>query len=97
MNLNFSNQPEYDLYKSLIKEVIDTYGIKIKFLKTEKINIDNVLGDFSHMKTDKDKIFEMFALPENSESFDNTNYGFDSFGFLDFDNINLFVPVESNN
>ena len=67
MNLNFSNQPEYDLNKSLIKEVIDTYGIKIKFLKTEKINIDNVLGDFSHMKTDKDKIFEMFALPENSE------------------------------
>lgn len=97
MNLNFSNQPESDLNKSLIKEVIDTYGIKIKFLKTEKINIDNVLGDFSHMKTDKDKIFEMFALPENSESFDNTNYGFDSFGFLDFDNINLFVAKDDFN
>ena len=46
MNFNFSQHPEYILHKSLTKEVIDLYGIKIKFLITEKINEDKVCAAF---------------------------------------------------
>ena len=95
MNFNFSQQPEYNLHKSLTKEVIDLYGIRIKFLITEKINEDKeVFGDFSHIKTDSDKVFEMFALPETSEAFDQTSYGFNDYGFNDFNNTNLFIAAD---
>ena len=95
MNFNFSQHPEYILHKSLTKEVIDLYGIKIKFLITEKINEDKeVFGDFSHIKTDSEKVFEMFAIPENPESFDNAAYGFTEYGFADYNNIGLFVAAD---
>ena len=92
MNFNFAHGPDSQLNSHLIDEVIALYGIDIKFLLVEYINKDEtIFKDFQHIKTDEKKIFNMKALPENSESFDNTNYSFADFGFLDFDNINLFI------
>lgn len=90
-NFNYSRRVEYSLQESLIKEYINHYGILVKFIKTEKINRDDVVfGDFSHMKSNLKDIFDMYMLPENAEGFDSS-YMFNDMGLFNFDNINLFV------
>ena len=95
MNLNFYNAPEYDLNKSLITEMISMYGIQVKFVKVKKINEDNLFKDYQHLVADKNDIIEMYALPENSDSFDSSGYQFNSFGFTDLNNLSVFISVES--
>ena len=95
MNLNFYNNPEYDLNKSLITEMISMYGIQVKFVKVKKINEDNLFKDYQHLVADKNDIIEMYALPENSDSFDSSGYQFNSFGFTDLNNLSVFISVES--
>ena len=91
-NYNTNDKPEYDLNASLIDETIQLYGIPVKFLVTTKINVDNtVFGDYSSIKTDNTKIFEIYALPENTESWDSGGYNFSEFGMLNLDAISVFV------
>lgn len=92
MNFNFSGESEYDLNTSLLEEMIELYGVLTKFLITEKINHDpEVFGDYSHMKSNSADIFEMYMLPEISEDWNQTAYGFQNSYFNTFENINLFV------
>ena len=95
MNLNFYNSPEYDLNKSLITEMISMYGVQVKFVKVKKIKEDNLFKDYQHLVADKNDIIEMYALPENSDSFDSNGYQFSSFGFTDLNNLSVFISVES--
>lgn len=96
MNFNFSKKSEYTLNTSLAEEMINLYGVSVKFLVTEKINRDDfVFGDYSHLKTDSDKIYEMFMLPENSEDWDSSGYNLSQFGLTNFDNVSLFVAKSS--
>ncbi len=95
-NFNFSKKPEYQLHTSMIDEVINLYGVQIKFLIVERINLDDVVfGDFSHLKSDGDKIYDMMALPETSEQFDVQNYQFSEFGFNLFENTALYVSAKA--
>lgn len=96
MNFNFSNKSEYSLNTSLTSEMIGLYGVLTKFLITEKINIDdNVFGDFSHMKTDSESIYEINMLPENSDDWDSEGFNMDGFGLSNFENVILFASKGS--
>lgn len=96
MNFNFNSAPEYELNKSLAEEMIRLYGVLVKFMITEKINRDdNVFGDYSHMKSDSNKIYDIYALPENTEEWDSSSFSLNSFGLSNFDNIALFVAKSS--
>ncbi len=98
MNFNISHQPEYDLNTSLIEESINLYGIGIKFLVVEKINKDDMtFGDWSHLKSDSEKIYDLMALPETSEEYDTMGMNFGQFGMLNMESINLFVARKSMN
>ena len=98
MNFNFSQQPEYQLNTSLIEETIKLYGILTKFLVTEKINTDdNVFGDYSHLKSDNSKIYDIYMLPETSEEWDTASYNFNSFGLTNFENVVLFAAKSDFN
>jgi hypothetical protein len=91
-NFNINDNPEYDLNASLIDETINLYGIPVKFLVTTKLNSDdNIFGDYSSIKTDNSKIFEIYAMPENSESWDSGGYNFSEFGMLNLDAVAVFV------
>lgn len=71
------------------------YGFCMKYLITEKINADfAAFGDFSHIKTDKEKVFEIYGMPENTESFDMTQYSFNPYGFNDFNTSAVFVSTD---
>jgi len=95
MNFNFTGQPEYQLNTSLAEELINLYGVLTKFLLTEKINRDDVVfGDYSHMKSDNSKIYDIYMLPETTEDWDNET-NFSQFGLVNFETINLFVAKSS--
>lgn len=84
--------PEYDLNASLIDECINLYGVPTKFLVVTKLNSDDtIFGDYSSIKTDGTKIFEIYMLPENTESWDSGGYNFSDFGLLNNDNTSCFV------
>jgi len=92
MNFNFSDAPEYDLHSSMIDEVINLYGIAVKFLIVSKINSDDlVFGDYSHLKTDSNKVYELFMLPEASDDWEASDVSFGQFGLSNFENVTLFV------
>lgn len=96
MNFNFNSKPEYELNKSLAEEMIRLYGVLVKFMITEKINRDdNVFGDYSHMKSDSNKIYDIFMLPENTEEWDSSSFSLNNFGLSNFDNITMFVAKSS--
>ena len=91
-NYNMDASPVYDLNASLIDECINLYGVPTKFLVTTKLNSDDtVFGDYSSIKTDNSKIFDIFMLPENTESWDSGGYNFSDFGLLNNDNASCFV------
>ena len=95
-NFNFNTQPEYTLNTLLATEMINLYGILCKFLIPEEINQDvNIFGDFSHLKTTDDNVFEIYMLPENTEDWDAEGYNFDPFGATNFENITLFAAKSS--
>lgn len=91
-NFNFSTQPEYSLNTSLTEEMINLYGVLTKYLITEKINSDpNVFGDYTHLKSDSNKIYDIYMLPEVSEDWEQTDFSFSQFGITNTENINLFA------
>ena len=91
MNFNIDTNPEYDLNASLIDEMINLYGILTKFIVVEHINSDDVIfKDYSSIKTNSDSIYEVYMLPENSESWDTSGYMFSAFSLSNMDNISLF-------
>lgn len=96
MGFNFNNQPEYQLNTGLTEEMIRLYGVSNKFLITEKINEDTtVFGDYSHMKSDNSKIYDMHMLPEESENWDTSEFNMNDFGLGNFENIVMFVAKSS--
>jgi len=92
MNFNYAKKPEYDLNSVMSDELISLYGILTKFLITERINKDTlVFGDYTHLKSDGLKIYDVYMLPENSEEWDSAGDMFNQFGLTNYDNVSLFV------
>lgn len=90
-NYNFNNAPDYDLNASLIDEVINLYGVLVKFLRVQHLNKDDVVfKDYSSIKTNSDSIFEIYLMPENTENWDNGGFNYTQFGIMDMNNINMF-------
>jgi hypothetical protein len=80
-NLNTSRKPENLLYKKVIDEVIEMYGITVKYLYVEKMNKNEVFRDFSHLSIHPDVISkEIYLLPENSEDWEG-DVVYNNFGF----------------
>lgn len=95
-NYNIDEAPEYDLNTELIDECIYLYGVPTKFLVVQKLNSDDtVFGDYSSIKTDNTKIFDVYMMPENSDSWDSGGYNFSEFSILNNDNTSVFVSKNS--
>jgi len=93
-----TRKPDYSLQGRLTNELINLYGIPIKLLLTEKLDYDsNVFGDYSSVKVDKEKVFQLYGLPENSDEWDDIGVNFSEFGMLNVENIRLFISSKSVN
>lgn len=96
MNFNFTNQAEYELNTGMTEEMINLYGVAVKYMVIERINRDDtVFGDYSHLKTNTENIFQMNMLPEVSEDWDQTDTAFNQFGLTNYNNVSLFVSTRS--
>ena len=96
MNFNFSNTQDYALNTGLIEEMIELYGILVKFILTEKINDDDtVFGDYSHLKSIPGEIYDIYMLPETTEDWDTGGFDITSFGLVNFENLVLFAAKSS--
>lgn len=92
MNFNISKKKEYKLNENLTSELINLYGIQVKLLLVEFINEDiTVFGDYSHIKTDSTKSFEIYGLPEVSEEWGDISSNFSDFGMVNNETLNLFI------
>lgn len=95
-NFNTNESAEYDLNTELIDECINLYGVLTKFLVVQKLNSDDtIFGDYSSIKTDNSKIFDVYMMPENSDSWDSGGYNFSEFGMLNNDSATVFVSKNS--
>lgn len=90
MNFNL-HQNEYDLAGSQTQELIKLYGCCIKLLITQKINQEFIFGDFSHIKVDNKACYELYAMPENSEDFEQYERLQSQFGVPMDTSINLYI------
>lgn len=91
MNLNYRSN-EYNLIGSQTEELIRIYGIKIKWIFTEKVKQDSIFGEFSHFKANNKDCFEVYAMPENTDDFDDIERLQTQFpGVLGDGTINLFI------
>lgn len=91
MNLNY-RRVEYDLLGTQTEEVIRVYGLKIKWIFTQKVNSDIIFGDFSHYKADDSTSYEVYAMPENSEDFEEYERLQTQFpGVIGDSTMNLFI------
>jgi len=68
-NLNISTKQDYSLTENNIDELITIYGIKCKYLFSEKINKDTVFQDFSHFKVNEDYT-DIYLMPEDTENWE---------------------------
>lgn len=98
MNFNYTQSVDYTLQHSLTDELISLYGILVKLLLVEKINKDDlVFGDYSHIKTDPTKIFEVYGYPELTETWDNIGMNFNQYGMTNNETINLYFSKATMN
>ena len=95
MNFNFStdnsHDNEYDLFRSITEEMINLYGIQIKYLITKKINQDSIFGEHSHISVDSENVFEFFAKPEETDNWGGESDLYSKFGLQNLDTMNIFV------
>jgi hypothetical protein len=95
MNFNFSTDdstnPEYELFRSTTEELINLYGIKIKYIITEKVNQDDIFGEHTHIKVDNEKVHEFFAKPEETDTWGGEGDLYSKFGLQNLDTMNIYV------
>jgi hypothetical protein len=92
MSWNLNNkQPEYHLVGSLTDELTKIFGLEVTYIKTDRQNRDEVLGDIINMSSKKDNTYKIYMYPENTASFNNRGDLLSKFGLMNFDTINLFV------
>ena len=89
-NLN-NNDNEYDLFNSQTDEMIDMFGLVIKYVKTEGVNLDEIFGEYTHKYIKQDSLIEMSVLPENSEELEQLGNTFGKFGFLNTEMFNFYI------
>lgn len=96
MNFNIGSaghDGEYNLFKSQTQELINLYGVNVKYLIVEKVNKDFIFGEYSHIKVDGDSAFEMFMLPSETEAWNGGDL-FGKFGLQNLDTMNMFIGVD---
>jgi len=93
-NLNLyddSYDGEYKLFRDTSEELIDMYGVPIKYLITEKINQDDIFGEHSHIKIDNNSVYQFFVKPNATDMWEGESNLFSKFGLQNLDSISVYV------
>ena len=94
MNFNTTHQPDYDLTSLLTEEVINLYGVGVKYIVTDKVSLDeSVFGEWMTLKADNNDVFnEIYLLPEDTARFQGDGgILFDNFGLSNYETVEFFM------
>lgn len=108
MNFNINNfNNEYELFEEQSREMINLYGILLKFIKVKRIQNDYIFGESKSIKADDENIFELYGLPREVENWDGewilgSNFGIENQKNIFFivsskDIEKIFPEIQSNN
>ncbi len=86
---------EYNLFRSTTEELINLYGTKIKYVKTQKINQDEIFGEHSHIKVDDESVYEMYMLLNTSDMWEGEGTLYSKFGMQDMSSASGYVSKTS--
>lgn len=96
MSWNFNQKSvEYKLYGSLTDELINQFGLLVKYVVTNKMNGDLLLGEFSHMEANNDNLFDVYMYPEDTSGYQLANDVMAKFGMLNYDTVKMFISRNS--
>jgi hypothetical protein len=70
------------------------YGVECDFLLTEKMNVDKVLMDFSHLKLSEKNSKKVYLLPENTQNWED-EFQFNIFGLENKRYVNFYISRNS--
>ena len=94
MNFNISNSPEYSLYGQLSDELINLYGIKCRYCVTDRIEVDEILGEHSRLSVDDKKTFDIFLLPSETENYGG-DFSLSVFGLSNNETLTAFISAST--
>lgn len=69
MNFNLSKSPEYNLYGQASEELINLYGIRCYYGVSERIHVDDILGEHLRLSLNDNNLHEIYILPQETENF----------------------------
>lgn len=93
-NLNNKKQ-DYILQGAVTSELIDMYGLSVRYFSTELINEDNILNEFQHLKLDNLNAFDINVYPEDLEGFKDNDDILSKFGFTSTSSTNFFISSKT--
>jgi hypothetical protein len=95
VNFNYSSRDkDYQLFRRQTEELINLYGVICKYLKVQKLNKDAVFGEFTKIKADKDSVFNIAIMPEQTEGWGGQDL-FGKFGLQVLDQMNFFIAANT--
>jgi len=97
-NLNLENNNydgEYELYRSTSKELVNMYGVLVKYIKIDRINKNYIFGEWSHIKIDSNKIYEIYILPSEKDNWGGEDDLFSKFGLGDLQTLVVYIAADS--
>lgn len=95
MSWNLNNKSaDYKLSGLLTAELIDMYGLSVKFVRTELVNVDEIFNESTNLNANIDDVFDVMIKPENPDLFEEGNF-LSKFGFSSVSSINLFISLKS--
>lgn len=93
-NLNRSEKNDYKLKERQIKEMISIYGVVVDYMYTEKMNVDAILKDFSHLTMKKGDSIKIDLLPEDTAGWEG-DLQWDMFGLHNQRTISFFIAKDT--
>lgn len=88
---NKGNGNEYELFSNLTKEVINLYGVNIKYYKTKRSNKNFIIGENSHLVIDNNLTFRFNVMLETKEDFGDSSNLYTKFGLQSSNIITCFI------
>jgi hypothetical protein len=95
MAWNLNNKPNnYSLSGRLTGTLIDMYGIKARFYKSNLVGSDNIFNESQHISLETANAFDVFVYPENADAFESDDI-LSKFGMMSMSTTNLFISAKS--
>lgn len=95
MAWNLNNRPtDYKLSGRVTSELIDMYGLMVRFYKADLVNEDNILNESQNILLSIENSYDIMVMPEHPEAFEEDDI-LSKFGMMSMSTTNLFISAKT--